>query len=54
MHRAGGWFGKHSRVRFKPVDREDLPVIGACVLGKETGSVNAHALGVGTPSELTS
>jgi hypothetical protein len=52
MHRAGGRFGKHGRVRLKPFHREDLPMIGACVLGEEAGPMDAHALGVGAPYEL--
>ena len=52
MHRAGGGFAEHGRVRLEAVHWEDLPVIGACVLGKETRTVDAHALCVGAPNEL--
>ena len=51
MHRAGGG-SQNTAVSARGRPPEDLPVIGACVLGKETRTVDAHALCVGAPNEL--
>src|SRR4249919_592081 len=52
MHGAGAGFSEHGRLGLEAIHRENLPVIGARVLGKETGPVDAHALGVGAPNQL--
>jgi hypothetical protein len=53
VHGARRGFGKHRCVWFEAVHREDLPVIGADVLGEESGAVDAHSLCVGAPTKLS-
>ena len=53
MHRACRRLREHRGVGLEAIDGEDLTVIGADVLGEESGPVNPHTLCVGAATKLS-